>query len=315
MRRILLGFCCLFWAACDDGGSAGATSDAVSDVPSSADLTADVVDDVPAPDLIPTPPPKLSSVISVVQVMHFVAEGPPGVTSGLNLDDLVTTATDTTGCGQPDFVGPDGQTGIDNAFAHVLPPLEATMSSTVNETAQEAIDTGEVLLLLAVDGIDDPHNDDKVTVSLYRADGRPNLGTDGRVLAGQSFYIAEGEAWSRDENATIKDGVISAGPFPIVLSLDFFDTHIDLLMDNARVEYRLDASGNLKGVLGAMSHEDTLYKMVNDLDADFLPIAEVLLPEYADIDMDGDGRCDALSLGVEITGASAHLYQDAVVPK
>ncbi|MEZ4269278.1 MAG: hypothetical protein R3F39_23215 [Myxococcota bacterium] len=314
MKRFLLGICCLFAAACDGGSSSG-TADVVGDAAGGADASADVAVDVPTPDLVPTPPPKLTSVISVVQVMHFVAEGPPGVTSGLNLDGLVTTATDSTGCGQPDFVGPDGRPGVDNAFAHVLPPLEATMSSTVNETAQEAINTGEVLLLLAVDGIDDPQNDDKVTVSLYRADGRPNLGTDGRVLAGQSFYIAEGEAWSRDENATIKDGVISAGPFPIVLSLDFFDTHIDLLMDNARVEYRLDASGNLTGVLGAMSHEDTLYKMVNDLDADFLPIAQVLLPEYADIDMDGDGRCDALSLGVELTGASAHLYQDAVIPK
>jgi hypothetical protein len=305
MKRLLLGVCCLFGAACD--GTAP---------PSSPDVVADTaVDIAPAPDLVPAGPPKLTSTMTVIQVMHFVAEGPPGVTSGLDLDGLVTQAGDATGCGQPDFVGADGRSGVDNAFAHVLPPLEATMSSTVNETAQEAIDTGEILLLLAVDGIDDPQNDDQVTVSLYRADGRPSLGTDGRVLAGQSFYIAEGEPWSRDEHATIKDGVISAGPFPIVLSLDFFDTHIDLLMDNARVEYRLDQDGNATGLLGAMSHEDTLFKMVDDLDGDFLPIAEVLLPEYADIDMDGDGRCDALSLGVELTGARAHLFEDATVPQ
>ncbi|MCB9788558.1 MAG: hypothetical protein H6744_17920 [Deltaproteobacteria bacterium] len=310
-RRVLPAILCLFGLACDGGAAvqdADATPDAVADA--TGDATPDAV-----PDLVPAGPPALTSALTVIQVMRFVAEDPPGVSSGLDLDGLVTKAGDASGCGQPDLQSPDGRPGVDNAFAFVLPPLEATMSSTVNETAQEAIDTGEVLLLLAVDGIDDPVDDDQVTVSLYRAEGRPKLGTDGRVLAGQSFYIAEGEPWSRDETATIEGGVISAGPFPIVLSLDFFDTHIDLLMDNARVEYRLDADGRATGVLGAMSHEDTLYKMVTDLDADFLPIAEVLLPEYADIDMDGDGRCDALSIGVELTGASAHLYQDAVVPE
>ncbi len=323
-------------AGCDAGGDASAgpgsgtsgdesadaagseASDTSADTPGQAEVGEGLTDDGAAPagpELIPMEPPARAREISVIQVLNFAAEDPPGVAFGLNLDGLETAEGDPTGCGQGDFTGQQGTAGVDNAFARVLPPLEASMGSNVNQVVREAVATGEVLLLLVVDGIDDPLNDEHVSVGIYRADGKPALGTDGRVLAGQTFDLALDQPFTRTEHGSIVDGVVSAGPLKIVLSLDFFDTHVDLTMDLAHVEYRLEPDGTFHGVLGAVSHKDKLIKMVGDLDADFIPAAELLLGEFADLDTDEDGTCDALSMGVEILGARAHIYPDLELPR
>lgn len=297
----------------DSGGSD--TDEAAANEPDvdGPEMDADV-DTEPA-ELVPMGPPERAREISVIQVMNFAAEDPAGVAFGLDLDGVVTEEGDDTGCGQGDFIGQQGSEGVDNAFARVLPPLEASMGSNVNQVVREAIATGEVLLLLVVEGIDDPLNDDEVSVGIYRADGKPALGTDGRVLAGQTFDLALDQPFTRTDDGSIVDGVVSAGPLKIVLSLDFFDTHVDMTMDLAHVEYRLEPDGTFDGVLGAVSHKDSLLDMVVDLDADFLPAAQLLLTEFADLDTDEDGTCDALSMGVGISGARAHVYPDLEFPR
>ncbi len=71
-----------------------------------------------------------------------------GVAWGFDLDDHVSTVGDLEGCGKQDLVDPDGNTGIDNAFAGLLPTLEQTEAIAVETLIQDAVNSGALLLAL-----------------------------------------------------------------------------------------------------------------------------------------------------------------------
>ena len=74
----------------------------------------------------------------VMRSLYF-ARSEEGVGWGFDLDGHASAAGDPEGCGKADLTDPEGQGGIDNAFAGLLPTLEQTEAVAVEGLLQDAI--------------------------------------------------------------------------------------------------------------------------------------------------------------------------------
>jgi len=148
--------------------------------------------------------------LMVVDVINFTREDPVGVAPGFDLDAKVSEEGDEGSCGHGDFMSPEGESGIDNQLALLTPLFDQVGIGAIEGFVQAAVESGGLLIMWQVDGIDDPVNDDDITVTLRFGTGAPLLGTDGLLLSGQSFHL----------NAETPDTQVT-GPGYWKMALDF----------------------------------------------------------------------------------------------
>lgn len=60
-----------------------------------------------------------------IYLTAYAREDDEGRVPGMNLDGRVSDVTDEEGCHQVDFVGPDGEEGVDNQFGSIAWELES----------------------------------------------------------------------------------------------------------------------------------------------------------------------------------------------
>ena len=89
-----------------------------------------------------------------------------GVSRGADLDG------DEPNCGHQDYVDPEGNAGIDNAFGGLLPLLDLTEFTAVEVYLQDTINWGELLLMVEMEDVDSVDNDSCVNVNLSRPRAR-----------------------------------------------------------------------------------------------------------------------------------------------
>ena len=95
---------------------------------------------------------------SIVSKLAF-ARQKEGVTSGFDVDGWVsdgnqTEQQDTLSCGQMDFENADGVQGIDNQLARLMPLLDTVTAADVNLIIKGAIENGQLLTTVTLDGVD-----------------------------------------------------------------------------------------------------------------------------------------------------------------
>ncbi len=280
-------------------------TDAVTDA--GQDVAADQ-DEVAEADIEPGPP---APRVFVIDTMGFATETEPGVAKGFNLDGQVSDGSDPETCGHGDFTSPEGEPGVDNTLATLVPLFELTGLGAAEGLIQSTIDEGGILLMWQVDGVDDPVNDDAVSVMVRAGEGVPLLGTDGLLLAGQTFGLHPDSPDSRSDDASIEDGVLFAGPFTLRLPLVVFGVRYELTFHDAYLRARWTEDGRLvDGVLGGAVPYGDLIK-VGELaaqdDASVLPAIELVFGGAMDMAPDDEGVCTRLSGAFQFTAVSAFL--------
>ena len=103
--------------------------------------------------------------VAIITEMWF-ARVNEGVTNSVNLDG------DEPGCGQEDYVSPNGDAGVDNSFGSLIPILELTEGAAIEVYIQDLINNGEVLIMLEMEDLDDPYEDECVNFNLLRGPRR-----------------------------------------------------------------------------------------------------------------------------------------------
>lgn len=246
--------------------------------------------------------------VFVVQQLGFarVAEG---VAWGSDLDGVVSAAGDGTGCGKPDVVDPEGSPGVDNAFAGLLPALEATEAAAISALLQDSVKAGELLITFELLGLDDMVDDSCVSVVFGEAVGAPLLGTDGLVLAGQSFSRDPADPVVVVEAAQVEAGrLIFNGDFTV--GLQILDADLQLGVTNGRVRLDLAPDGSLAvgHLTGALSVPFILEEIEKyGIDPAVKDLLRTVLPAVADLSSP-DGSCDQLSVAFEFTAVPAFFY-------
>ena len=255
--------------------------------------------------------PTGESETAVISKLGFAREEPDGVSTGFDLDGLTSDETDAGGCFIEDFTSPDGALGIDNSFAKMLPALDLAGGSALSDLIQAAVDSGELLLMLELSGIDDFENDVCVALDLSRGSGSPSLGTDGAILPDQTYDRDLDQPATGIECATITDQVLSAEGVSVRLPLQIFDESIDLTMTGGIIELRWDEDGGYSGQLAGGVSVQEIQDNVDTLDGignDIPVLIETVLETRADLKPDSFGICQEVAVTFEYLAVGAYFF-------
>lgn len=251
----------------------------------------------------------------LVSTLAFTRVDPmTGTAPGFDVDGVVSEGEDAGSCFKEDFVGPDGEAGVDNQIAVFVPELEAILGDAVDGLVQGAINNGDLLIVLNAQGVDSLENDDCVDVSVHTAMGKPTLGTDGVIEAYQTFdRDPEGEI-SVATGGKIEDGELTVGPFELAIPIAIFDVAFTIHVHDALVRLTVSAEDAAlkKGVLGGGIVPDEVIDGVDDgagVDQ-YTPILSVVLHQSADLAPDAEGTCTQVSGAFQISAVEAFVRPD-----
>lgn len=267
-------------------------------------------DEVMADPDAPSCDSDLHKAVFVIDIMAFAEMNDDGEVWGFDLDGDVTDLGDSKGCGKRDFTDPEGTEGIDNAFAQLLPALENTEAVAIKGLLQDAIASGELLLMLEVTGLDDLENDDCVTVTFGQALGDPLIGTDTQMLDGQSFGRDPDRPPVVMEGATLVDGTVMAEGLAFELNLQILDAPLAIKVTDGAVRMDLSPDGSeATGYFGGGFSIDYVMEVVDDnaIDDTLTELLRVALPAAADLD-GPEGECKYMSVAFEYDAIPAFYY-------
>lgn len=273
----------------------------------------EVTPDAAAPEP-PGPPPPRETQLAVARSLKF-ARHEGGVSLGFDLDGRISDRSDRESCGQADFVTPDGEAGVDNAFANVLPLIERVGGTALEGLVQAAINEGDLLVMLEVDGIDALDRDDAVTVTLMRGLGHPYIGTDDRIEPWQTYDADALSPWSTAE-ARIVGGVLEAGPLEFELPIYVFDFEFLVTVTEARLRVVFGEGGPEWAVLGGTILMQNLLDIANNIEGgqNIPGTLDTIGRTFADMVKQEDGSCAGMSVTLDIDLAGAFFYADADRP-
>jgi hypothetical protein len=258
-------------------------------------------------------------VFSSFGFQYRPAGGEEGQVDALDLDGVVSTAGAPTvsECAHDDLQDLDGQDGVDHRFLHMIDDFPGLQrGQIVDGVIHAAVRNGEMTMLLLVEGLDDPVNDDEVVLQLMSSLDSPLSGGDGSLLPGSTLSAHPDASFQSVEmTAAVVNGQILAGPFEA--NLDFNIQIVDDAMRLRRAFIRVDLDGaeSMSGVLGGFWSLEDLDRIIvepttsNGNAAGFDRVqAEAAMAAYADGDPDpSDGDCTSISAAFEFAGVPAFI--------
>jgi hypothetical protein len=250
-----------------------------------------------------------SSRSAVVAQLGFVRQSADGTTvEGFDLDGRVSTSTDAMGCRQPDFTSADGTRGIDNQLAMLLPVVDSMTGGALEGAVQGAINNGQQLLAMTLEGLDSACDDPEVTLVIQRVAGMPFVGADMRLDPGQTFDALRDAAPTRVA-ARVHNGELEAGPFTLPLPVAVLTASFTLNLYGARVRARLLADGGLDGIIGGGIDREEFMAQVRTLiiGQSLMNSIGAALSLFADLDPGAGGRCTRLSSAVRFSARSTFV--------
>lgn len=251
-------------------------------------------------------------IIGVIDHLPYAGPDENGVSLGMDLDHYVTTESDSEGCGKTDYVDPEGVEGIDNGFAALMPLLKSTEAVALEGLIQDAIDSGALLLLFQLDGVDDIQDDPQVDLTVWHGAGEPLLGTDGHLEPGQTF----------DKDLTLEpavvpglalvDGRVQAQGLELQIALQVLNAAIDLHFHEGGFRVELAEDGTATGFLtGGVELDDILsIAETAGIDESLRTALIALLGVSADVFPDESGACQGISMVFEHHAIPAWFYEE-----
>ncbi|MCB9506354.1 MAG: hypothetical protein H6698_00485 [Myxococcales bacterium] len=307
----------------ESGGDAGvdATSDATSDAALEV-VTSDVNDggmaadgsgdDVDAEDSGPAGAcgPLGESRTYVLKTLRF-ARNEAGVSAGFDLDGRTSDGTDPVGCRKLDLTSPSGTPGVDNQFASLLPAIEAAGGMAFEGLIQDAINEGDILLLIELTSVESLDDDDCVSVEVQSGLGTPLLDQAGAMAANQTFARDPEGDHSHVDGARIVDGTLAVDSIRVTVPAYVFFYEFRIPVESARMEMHINEDGTATGVLGGGIEVDTLIEIVSQIDgAGGVPDAvTALAPGLADLAPNDSGQCTAVSAVLTFDAVPAYFYE------
>lgn len=249
--------------------------------------------------------------LGVILVSYGFARVDPmraAVVEGFDLDRHTSGVGDPVGCRHADFTSPDGLPGIDNQVARLLPVVDSMTGGAFDGLIQAAVNNGQLLVAVTLEGVDDLRDDACVTLRFQRVQGQPFVGSDMRIDPGQTFDLSRGEPETRAA-ARITGGVLEAGPFELPLPVAALDARFVLDLHGARIRATVRPDGGLSGVLGAgisvREFGDTISRY--GIGASLQSSIGGALRLFADLAPDDAGACTQISAGLRFDARPAFV--------
>jgi hypothetical protein len=259
----------------------------------------------PVPATCPTTAHEQSMVISKLVLLR---QPSPGVSDGFDLDGRVSGSDDAASCRRRDLTAPDGRTGIDNQFSLLVPAIDRATAGALDAAIQAAINNGQLMVAVSVEGLDDRVNDPCVSLVFRRVGGMPFVGSDARIDPGQTFDTLRDEPISR-VTGRMRNGVIEAGPFTLGLPIAVLDARFVIPLQNARVRIRWHADDTFEGLIGGGIVAARMIAITEGLTigGDLMSLVRRLVLSITDMDPDANGVCQSFSAAIGFEGRAAFV--------
>ncbi len=269
------------------------------------------------PTLFPRPPIKL--------VQGKIAYG-------LNLDGRES---------DHDFISPSGERGIDNQFYRTTGCTKkyrrggavgaSNDRMTPNdETFTSSLRSGELTILIEVEGLKDLHRDGEVMVGMYTGVDPAATDAQGNTLPYTTQRITDNVKWQNRTRGRMTNGVLTSEPVDLRLRYQSAMAIGELFLRRAQVRLMVQPDGSLKGILGGYYDLEALWGFVPRGYARTLPLGGSFdcpsyykgLHDLADGPLNAAGKHDSISAAFEIEAvpafivhAASDLNASTVVPK
>jgi hypothetical protein len=242
--------------------------------------------------------------VAVITEMWF-ARVNDGVTNSVDLDG------GDGGCDQDDYVSPTGESGVDNSFGSLIPILELTEGAAIEVYIQNLINNGEVLIMLEMEDVDDPHEDECVNFNLLRGLGEPTVGTDKIIESGQTFDRNLELPQSRAEGQSITGGVLQASPLEFRLPFQIFDIQLEFVLHGSTLRFEQGVDGHHTGIVAGGLYISEIVDFVSGRDdIDIGDLITDFVTSKADLWPDESGQCQGISVVFEFKAKPAVFYLD-----
>ena len=240
---------------------------------------------------------------------------------GVNLDGTTDGHATPKTCAHQKFTHPDGTPGIDNQMYRAIGCIYGWRKNvgTVDLNANEMRGTsGLGMILIEVTGVDDPRNDDDVTVTFYRSVDQWVSDSGGSPLPFSTYAIdmVDGKPRYGDSlKGSIKDGVLQtkSGDVRLPYYGNYNFMHPVIKDMSVRLEIEPNGEKATGQVFGYYSLEDFQYYIgglggvipVNGIDCpSLISTAQQLADGYPD---PKTGKCTALSSAFDIEAYAAFV--------
>ena len=219
-------------------------------------------------------------------------------TWGFDIDGEVSDSSDGIGCYHEDLVDPLGNRGIDNAMSGLVPALELTEAAALEPLIDEAIRNGNLVLILE-------HGEQ--SVAMHKGVGTPMVGTDGKLLDGQSFVV---EPEPLQEVMLVQEGNTWVGsPFALQISLSIMGKDIDFDMSQGGIRVQENDDASIQGTFGGAIPLESLLVIADDEQVGPNDLFRNLIETAADLFPDEQGQCQYFSMAFSFHAIPAFFIE------
>ena len=252
---------------------------------------------------------------------------------GFNLDGRASRsdAPGTDECAHDDWTGSNQEPGIDYGFLAII-ESEAQRDDgkyvfggfhegqLVDGVIRGAVKNGSMTILVQVEGLEDPQNDDDVRVQIYSSEDSPALGTDNSVLLGATLSIhPDSRFHSGEVQGSIVDGVLTAGPIDLLFPIDIMIVRDELLIHDSWLRVELHDEG-FEGTVSGYWDVANIREIIGVPTTDNGNAANFTIEQFdaamaglADGDYDAStGLCRSFSTTFRIGGVQAFIVSDSL---
>lgn len=172
-----------------------------------------------------------------------------GTVAALDIDGQSSRRDDGSACAHDDFTAADGTASADDQLWRAIGCIRGFQEGDiVGGVVDAAVRDGSMTILVDVQGVDDPLNDDDVTVQVFSSQDAPPVGGDGSVLPYGTLGIdPDARFHSTAGRGRIENGVVIAGPLDVRIRLNIQIVLGELSFRDAFVRVELHEDGTASG--------------------------------------------------------------------
>jgi hypothetical protein len=239
---------------------------------------------------------------------------------GMNLDGNTNGKATPNTCTHGNFQTPDGSvSGVDNQLYRLMGCVYGYRSEGYLEhhANRERQDESKGIILIDVENVDDPHNDDSVEVSFYLSTTTLVFDTSSRIVPYGSYQTLGGR-YGDTVAGQIVDGVLTTDPGNVTLPLHGNDGFTDMVFRDFRIvmdisEEGARAKGLWAGYHPVSSFWDHIQKVQHNAPVGqySCPAMYVAAHDLADGYPDSEtGECTALSSAFTFDAVAGFIITD-----
>lgn len=164
-------------------------------------------------------------------------------------------------CSHADFVGMNGEHGIDNQFFRAVGCSKSYQPTGQSNGWSIEMLTGAWGILITLSGVDDIHNDNDVEVGIFANADPIELSPTREPLINATYAIDQNPRFQAKTHGRIVNGVLTTDPVNVRFHKVTNSIYLERPLNDARVQLTLSEDGTLEGYLAGYTPVEDMYDL------------------------------------------------------